>query len=117
VPSIRIQCELGKITSPDDDVEVDTSRAEGNSTRWVFFVEQDTRKRQQLRFYLRDFRTGRIRNNMIPSPVPVPMDRNAALAHLRAPLPQGSVQIIELDDVGGVARYRVTVDAVHSLMR
>jgi hypothetical protein len=117
VSSIRIQCELGKITSPDEDVEVDDSQAEGNSTRWVFFVEQDTEKRQTLRFHLRDFRTGKIKNSMIPSSVPVPMDRNAALANLRTPLPQGSVQIIELDNIKGIARYRVTVDAVHSLMR
>lgn len=117
MPSVRIQCELGRITSPDEDVEVDDSRAEGNSTRWVFFVEQNTRLRQTLHFHLRDFRTGKIRNGMIPSPTPVPMDRNGALANIRVPLPEGAVQIIELDNIGGVARYRVTVDAVHSLMR
>lgn len=113
--AVRIACLLGRVGSPDADV--DFSSAQKNSTRWVFDVEHDTGEMPSFVFQLLDTRTGRPKDNALVSLALTPLDGSAVDACLyvmSADLPNLA---ITADEDAGTVRYRVAVDAVHSLMR
>ncbi len=98
------------------DVEVDTSEAAVNSTRWVFNVVHDTRVMLSFELELLD-RRKRLKEDGTASINIMPLDRGAAHAFVRAPEPDPPKIVLEADDVGAVIEYRVTLDLTHTLMR
>lgn len=112
-PAIQIACLLGRVASPDAEVNGNPTP---NSTKWIFDVEQDTTAVQTLHFQILDARTGRPKDAALLSFALTALDEKASEARLRVPHPSGPDLTIEANKVGRI-RYRVSVDAVHSLSR
>lgn len=113
---INIVCLLGRISSPDADVSVDTLGTQRNSTRWIFDVSHDTAT-TSFRLQLRDSLTGEVKDYVISSVTFTPFNVEAAGAKMRVPIIESPTLTIELDPQLAPARYRVTVDTVHTLER
>jgi hypothetical protein len=116
VAAINIVCLLGRISSPDADVHVDTLGAQRNSTRWIFDVSHDTAT-SSFRLQLRDSLTDEVKDYVISSVTFTPFNVEAAGAKLRVPIIESPTLTIDLDPQQALARYRVTVDTVHSLSK
>jgi hypothetical protein len=113
---INITCALGTIASEDTDVAIDAEETAPNSNKWVFDVEQDTSAVLSFSFSLIDTRTGKVKDAEVLSISLTPIDAPAAAAQLHAPVP--FTPVIELAAIDmGVINYRVTVDAIHSMVR
>jgi hypothetical protein len=117
VGNINVTCLLGKISSPSDGVEVDASKAAQNSTRWIFDVTQDTSAQQAFDFSLLDNRKKETKHSDLVSIDFTARDAEAAKACLHAPGLEGPALTVQAVDTGKTIRYRVTVNAIHSLER
>ena len=114
--AINITCLLGKISSPSDGVEVDVSRAAPNSTRWIFDVVHDTSAQQAFDVQLLDNRTKKAKNPAFVSLDFTARDAETTKACLHAPDLNSSITIRTID-IEKTIKYRVTVNAIHSLER
>lgn len=115
--AVLIECLLGRVGSPDEEVEVNTSKAGPNSSRWIINVRHDAKDVQAFTINLLDHRARTKKKNGCISHSITPLDAGAAAARLRIPQPDLPDIRIELDRGDGVVNYRIAIDAVHSLMR
>lgn len=108
--AIKITCCLGRVANKAGVAAVDDHDAEHNSSRWIFDVEHDTHLVQRYELQLLAFINGRPLDRSFLTVSIAPLNRGAVEARPRVPEPD--LPAIELDDVGKVVRYRVTIDAV-----
>jgi len=113
-PAVSIACLLGRVASPD--AEVNGSPAP-NSTKWIFDVEQDTTAAQTLHFQILDARTGKPKDSPLLSFAITPLNESASGASLHISQPTGPDLAVKAKKVDSPIKYRIAIDAVHSLSR
>ena len=113
-----ITCRLGRVSSPTEGVKIkglDSSM--GNSNRWILDIEAPGDSEVEL--VLLDYRSRKPKPQGLLAPHAVPMNPTGALASVFFPEPDKLVLcVLRGDDKQQEpARFRLTVDALHSLMR
>lgn len=112
----NIRCILGRVSSSSPDVTVDESKAVSNSSKWIFDVQ--LRGSREFEVTLLNFLGGKPRPQCVLAPHFCPLNRQAAESLIWFPDPDKMLVQISTDDAeDGHAFFRVTVDALHSLMR
>ena len=116
--AVNILCLLGKVSSPDKGVEVDTAEARPNASKWVFDVEWDTGAEPSFSIELRDKNTGKVRTGFVLGPSIVPLDAAAAGAGIYLREHHGLHPVVITASNGvGIVNCRFTLDLIHSLER
>jgi len=139
----KITCILGKVASPSEGVVVDSTRAHGNSSKWIFDVEHNlfvqtedsdqpillTKTEPDLilldlsfNVQLLDYRSSKPKPPGLLSPHVSPLDAFAAGSRIFFPEPDKLLIKVLFDTEKTKSkpksfRYRVTVDALHSMYR
>lgn len=108
-----LQCVLGRISSPGNIV---TGKPVANSSRWIFDVDHEGADAFNVEVHLLDFISGRPRPKGICTPSAIPLNVGAAGARIYFPDPD-KISISCEPSAGAPVRFRVTVDALHTLMR
>lgn len=113
-----LHCILGRISSPTPEVTV-AGKPVGNSSKWIFDVVHEGPDPVTFEVLLLDFISGRPRPKGIYSPHAAPMNEGAAKAWVWFPDPDKLAIVCEPRSQASVGpvRFRVTVDALHTLMR
>lgn len=112
----NIRCILGRVSSPSPDVVVDESKAVANSSKWIFDVQ--LRSSGAFEITLLNFLGGKPRPLCVLAPHFCPLNQQAAESLIWFPDPDKMLVQISTDEAeDGHAFFRVTVDALHSLMR
>jgi hypothetical protein len=113
---VNIHCILGRVSSPSPDVVVDESKAVANSSKWIFDVQ--LRSSGAFEITLLNFLGGMPRPKCVLAPHFCPLNQQAAESLIWFPDPDKMLVQISTDEAeDGHAFFRVTVDALHSLMR
>jgi len=114
-----IQCLLGRIL-PVEGVPNATLLGVRNSTKWLFEITHDEEDLSEMTVQLRliDWRTGKPIPKGMLTPVILPRTKEAAQACVYFPSCEDGVVAVSIESIPkGVAKFRLAVDAVHSLMR
>jgi hypothetical protein len=111
-----IRCILGRISSPSPGVTVSEDKTKANSSKWIFDIEQ--RGSREIEIVLLNFLGGKPRPPGVAAPQFCPLNQQAAESLIWFPDPDKlTIQISTDDAEDGHAFFRVTIDALHSLMR
>jgi hypothetical protein len=116
---MQIVCKLGRVSSPTKGVVVDDSRTVGNSSKWIFDIEAPAGS-MRFEIQLLDFHKGAPKRFGVLDPRAVAVNEAAALSPIYFPEPDRLVVVVEPtlgDESEEPRRFRLTVDALHSLMR
>lgn len=117
---MKLRCILGRIAAVElvPDAKL---KGEQNSKRWILDIEHDSKGGlATLPIELLDWRTGRVVPSGLLNPSVTYMSREASMAAVFFPVLEGSKLFVAIDpDPEGTEpiRIRLTIDAVHSLMR
>jgi hypothetical protein len=113
-----LNCILGRVSSPTPDVTV-AGKPAGNSSKWIFDVVHEGSNPITFEVRLLEYRSGHPRPASVFSPSAVPLNADAARAFIYFPDPDKLTVVCEprSQASAGSVRFRVTVDALHTLMR
>jgi hypothetical protein len=117
---MKLQCILGRIAAielaPDAKLQ-----GEQNSKRWILDIEHDSKGGLvTLPVQLLDWRTGKVVPSGLLNPSVTYMSREASMAAVFFPVLEGNKLFVAIDpDPEGTepVRIRLTIDALHTLMR
>ncbi len=116
--AVNILCLLGKVSSPDEGVEVEKEEARPNASKWVFDAEWDTSEKSTFSIELRDKNTGKVRTGLVLAPSIAPLDAPAVEAGIYLPEVFGlDPVVIAASHEVGIINCRFTLDLIHSLER
>lgn len=122
---VNIRCILGRVSSSSPDVVVDDSKAVSNSSKWIFDVHLSSSR--EFEVTLLNFLGGKPRPKCVLAPHACALNKQATESLIWFPDPDRMLIHIHLNNevkghpdivkVVGATHFRVTVDALHSLMR